>query len=328
MKTYKNLYDKICDFENLHRAYKQAIKCKRYRREILEFSRDLEANLLGIQRDLVYQTYEHGSYREFIVWESKKRVIKAAPFRDRVIHHALCNIIEPIFDCGFIDQSYACRKDKGTHKAIKKLQSYLRAVGKQAYCLQCDISKYFGSIDHIILKSILRKKIADVKTLWLIEKIINSSCDLSATGIPIGNLTSQLFANIYLNELDRFIKHQLRGKYYLRYMDDFLILGEVKKSLEVLKVIIQSYLTIKLKLTLHPHKAVIFPVRIGIDFLGYKIFSYHKLLRPSTVKRFAKKSHCVEGIKSWLAYARFGNSWRLCSQLGFVAPSNFLGSGI
>lgn len=322
MKTYKNIYDRICDFENLHRAYKQAIKCKRYRREILEFSRNLEANLFEIQHDLIFQTYKHGSYREFVVWESKKRIIKAAPFRDRVIHHALCNIIEPIFDRGFIDQSYACRKGKGTHKAVNKLQSYLRATGKQAYCLQCDISKYFSSIDHTILKSILHKKIRDVKTRWLIEEIINSSCDRTAIGIPIGNLTSQLFANIYLNELDQFIKHQLRERYYLRYMDDFLILGSVKKSLEKLKITLQNYLVTKLKLTLHPNKAVIFPVRIGVDFLGYKIFGTYKLLRQSTVKRFIKKFHRAEGVKSWLAYARFGNSWRLCHKLGFAAPSN------
>jgi len=207
MKTYNNLFNKIYSFENLHLAYLKASRCKRYRDNVLEFSYNLEGNLLKLQKELLNQTYQHGKYREFIVKDLKKRHIKAAPFRDRVVHHALCNIIEPIFDKGFICDSYACRKDKGTHKAIKKTQIFLRSISdvkakkallEDTYCLQCDISKYFASIDHKILLNLIKKKIADKKVLWLIQGILDSSYDNEpGKGIPIGNLTSQLFANIY-----------------------------------------------------------------------------------------------------------------------------------
>ena len=342
MKTCKNLFDKICSFENLHLAYLKARKCKRYRSEILKFSYNLEENLLKLQEELINQTYQHGGYREFIVCDSKKRKIKAAPFRDRVVHHALCNIIEPIFDRGFIYDTYACRENKGTHRAIKRLEKFIKSVNStlreremnlrapKIYCLQCDVSKYFDSIDHQILFSLLRKKIADPKALWLIKIIVESSNKEPGKGIPIGNLTSQLFANVYLNELDQFVKHQLRIKYYIRYMDDFLILHFNKKELHKIKNQIQMFLRDKLKLELHPKKADIFPVDRSVDFLGYRIFRNHRLLRKSSVKRFIKRVKIYrkrmentlmteekfnQSLDSWLAYARFGNSWRLRQNL-------------
>ena len=337
MKTHKNLFNRICTFDNLHQAYLGARKCKRYRQEILQFSWNLEENLLQIQDELKNQTYKHGQYIKFIIQDSKKREIKAAPFRDRVMHHALCNIIEPIFDHGFIYDSYACRKNKGTHRAIKRLEKFLRSVAErerervdsrqQIYVLKCDISRYFASIDHKILLLIIKKKITDSKTLWLIKEIINSSFEQKpGRGIPIGNLTSQLFANIYLNALDQFVKHTLREKYYIRYMDDFLILDYNKKKLHLLKNQINQFLREKLKLEFHPQKANIFPANLGIDFLGYRIFGTHRLLRKSTVKRFVKRTRSYQkklkenlmpeekfnqSLQSWLAYAKFGNSWGL-----------------
>ena len=342
MKTYKNLFNKICSFENLHLAYLKARKCKRYKDEILKFSWNLEENLLKLQKELMSQTYQHGGYREFVVCDSKKRKIKAAPFKDRVVHHALCNIIEPIFDREFIYDTYACRENKGTHRAIKRLEKFIKSVNStlreremnfpasKIYCLQCDVSKYFDSIDHQILFSLLRKKIADPKALWLIKIIVESSNKEPGKGIPIGNLTSQLFANVYLNELDQFVKHQLRIKYYIRYMDDFLILHFNKKELHKIKNQIQMFLRDKLKLELHPKKADIFPVDRSVDFLGYRIFRNHRLLRKSTVKRFIKRVKIYrkrmentlmteekfnQSLDSWLAYARFGNSWRLRQNL-------------
>lgn len=361
MKIYNNLFDQICSFENLHLAYLKARKCKRYRSEILKFSYNLEENLLKLQEELLSQTYRHGGYREFIVCDSKKRVIKAAPFRDRVVHHALCNIIEPIFDKGFIYDSYACRKGKGTHKAIKRLESFWRAAEysggglkrKNLFCLQCDVSKYFDSIDHKILLAIVKKKIIGGKTLRLLEEIINSGYskkvyenlfDFKLTGIPVGNLTSQLFANIYLNELDQFVKHKLREKFYIRYMDDFLILSHDKKMLHNLKQTIKEFLSEKLALTPHPKKANIFPIRTGlpamrdarrggrgIDFLGYRIFGNYRLLRKSTIKRFVKRTKANQkklaertmtqeeldrSLRSWAAYAGFGDTRGLRRKMG------------
>lgn len=338
MRTYSNLFQQICSFKKLHFSYFKARKCKRYRDYVLEFGRNLEKNLIKLNQELLNQTYCHGSYREFIVCDSKKRHIRAAPFRDRIVHHALCNVIEPIFDKSFIFDSYACRKEKGTHQAIKRLRKFLKTLSKEKrniYCFQADISKYFDSIDHDILFSLIKKKIKDKKILWLVKEILDSCCirkiykDLFSfrqIGIPIGNLTSQLFANIYLNEIDQFAKHGLKEKYYLRYMDDFLFLSYSKKDLFQIKEKINLFLRENLKLTLHPKKANIFNVKNGIYFLGYRNFANYRLLKKDTVKRFIKRQKFYQkklnqglmsqkkfnaSLSSWLAYAKFGDSWRL-----------------
>ena len=333
------MFEKFYSFENLYLAYLKARKCKSYREEILKFSYNLEENLLRLGSELKSQIYHHGFYREFTVNDSKRRRIKAAPFQDRVVHHALCNVIEPIFDKGFIFDNYACRREKGTHKAIKRLERFLKStsdsrgskINKNLYALKCDISKYFASINHKILLRLVEKKIADRKVLWLVKEILNSTYEEKpGVGIPIGNLTSQLFASIYLNELDQFIKHKLRIKYYLRYMDDFLILDFEKKKLHQIKEEIKEFLQTELKLELHPKKANIFLVKNGIDFLGYQVFTTYKLLRKSTVKRFMKRTRVYQkrlkkgvlsqekfnnSLQSWMAYAKFGNSWRLRKKL-------------
>lgn len=338
MKTYKNLFDSICSFENLHLAYLKARKCKKYRDYVLEFSYNLEKNLLKLREELLNQTYRHGSYREFIVCDAKKRHIKAAPFRDRIVHHALCHIVEPIFNKSFIYDSYACRESKGTHSAIKRLQSFLRNRSL-IYCLQADISKYFDSIDHDVLLFLIKRKIKDQKVIWLMKKIIDSCYthriytnlfNFRTTGIPIGNLTSQLFANIYLDQLDQLAKHQLRMRYYLRYMDDFLILHSSKQKLHQIKQEIGIFLQDKLRLKLHPKKVNIFPTKKGICFLGYRNFEKYRLLRKDTVKRFVKRTKIYQkklnaglmtqerfnnSFQSWLAYAQFGNSWHLIQNL-------------
>jgi len=334
MKTYNNLFNKVCSFQNLHLAYLKARKCKRYRNEILKFSYNLESNLSNLQKQLLDQTYKHGSYREFIIHDLKKRQIKAPCFRDRVVHHALCNVIEPIFDKGFIYSSFACRKEKGTHKAIKRLKRFIKSAETKSfsdlYCLQCDISKYFDSINQSILFSLIEQKISDKKVLWLIKKILNSSHREINTGIPIGNLTSQLFANIYLDELDKFIKHKFRIKYYIRYMDDFLILDHNKKKIHQIKEEIQEFLQNKLKLKLHPKKANVYPIKHSVNFLGYKIFKNYMLLRKNTVKRFIKRIRSYQKklmkklinkrkfnnfLSSWVIYAKLANSWQLRKDL-------------
>ncbi|MDE2144477.1 MAG: group II intron reverse transcriptase domain-containing protein [Patescibacteria group bacterium] len=328
------MFQKITDFENVHDAYNKARLCKRYRGLILEFGYNLEKNLLGLQWELKTRRYKHGGYREFVVTDSKKRTIKAAPFRDRVVHHALCNIIEPILDKGFIYDSYACRKGKGTHAAVIRLESFiksLRSVNEREreretaggvariYCLKCDIRKYFDTIDHETLLQILGKKIKDRDILWLMREIVESN----PQGIPIGNLTSQLFANVYLNELDHFVKRELKERYYIRYMDDFLILGTNKRRLALIKERVRAYLGDRLKLELHPKKAEVFPIDRGIDFLGYVIRGRRRFLRKSTVKRFMKKKRYydrmikdgkipplrIEKIRaSWRGYAGFARA--------------------
>lgn len=369
MKTHKNLFQEVYKIENLYNAYLKARKGKNHIAEVIEFTYNLESELLKLQKELINQTYKTGKYRHFIIFEPKERKISALPFRDRVVHHAICNVIEPIFDKTFIYDSYACRTGKGTHAGANRIQNFIKKAKSNYYVLKCDVSKYFPSVNHEILKKIIRKKIVDEELLQLLDKIIdspdlenseketsvlyttedNSSTakpDCSArnlllvdnnksyskpdcSGIPIGNLTSQLFANIYLNKLDEYIKYELRIKYYIRYMDDFIILHESKEYLHEVKNKIIS-LFVSMRLTLHPKKANIFPVALGIDFLGYRIFPNHRLVRKSTVKRFLKnakgkirqysKSYIgfdklMESFNSWESYMNNGNSYNLKKDL-------------
>ena len=325
MKTYKNLFDKVCSYETLYNSYLKARRGKTKSARVLNFSYNLEQELSELQNELKNQTFRTGKYNHFIIFEPKKRKISALPFRDRVVHHAIHFVIEPIFEKKFIYDSYACRKMKGTHAGADRLQKFIQKVNKDYYVLKCDVSKYFPSVNHEVLKKCIRKKIADEKLLWLLDDIIDSTEE----GIPIGNLTSQLFANIYLNELDEFIKYDLKIKYYIRYMDDFIILHESKKYLHGVKGKIKL-LFVSIKLTMHPKKANIFPVASGIDFLGYRIFSKHRLVRKSTVKRFLKNikvkikkynlefvdfSKLMESFNSWNAYVSHANSYRLKKSL-------------
>ncbi len=285
MKTFNNLFTQIYDYRNLYDAFLLAQRRKRNKSDVLEFESHLESNLWDIQNDLIYKTYQPGEYKTFYVYDPKVRLIMAAPFRDRVVHHALCNIIEPIFERRFIDTSFACRVGKGVDAGVDKVTQYLFETRKKygkMYCLKCDIRKYFQSIDKRILRSIVFRKIRCRETRWLIDVILNST--EGKRGIPVGNLPSQLFANVYLNELDHFVKEQLKEKYYIRYMDDFLILHPDKKRLQKDWAIIESYLQDKLHLELN-QKTAACPVKQGIDFLGYRIYDGHKLLRKRYIKR-------------------------------------------
>lgn len=338
-KTFNNLYSDIYSFQNLFKAYLKARKNKRYHEEVLKFSANLEENLIQLQNDLIYKTYEPGRYREFYVYDPKTRLVMAAPFRDRVLHHAVCNIIEPIFDRTFIHHSYACRSGKGTHAGVKCTVDFLRgAVHKygKVYCFKADISKYFPSINHDILRSIIRKKIRCKDTLWLIDTILDSTAandEINPVGIPIGNLTSQLFANVYLNELDYYMKHKQRVKCYVRYMDDFVVLHHDKRYLHNLWRATEDFLCNSLALKMN-HKTSIFPIEQGIDFLGYRIWPGRRLLRKANVKRIkriAKKfareyrkgnvslSKIRAVMSSWLGHARQADvsnlRWRMESAI-------------
>lgn len=230
MKTLKNVFEQVVDYDNLYRAYLNARLCKRYRYEVLNFSAHLEDNLVKLQKELIDRTYTLGKYREFYIYEPKKRLIMAQPFKDRVVQWAIYQVLNPVFAQGYITDSYACIKERGTHKAVKRLHYWLRQVGKKPekyYFLKLDISKYFYRIDHDVLMGILKRKIRDDDMIFLLDKIVNSSETnfglppgkspgevkrsdrVSEKGMPVGNLSSQMFANLYLNELDQFGTHTL-----------------------------------------------------------------------------------------------------------------------
>jgi hypothetical protein len=246
---------------------------------------NFEENIIDLQNCLMWKSYEQSRYHEFKVYEPKERIIFALPFRDRVLQHALINIIEPIFEKSFIYDNYACRTNKGTIAAILKLEEFLGDHTKGSYFLKADIKKYFYSIDHDILKRIIRRKISCADTLKLIYLIIDTT---DGPGIPIGNLTSQLFANIYLNELDQFCKHTLKAKHYIRYMDDFIILSEDRDYLRMCFAEIENFVNTELRLSLNS-KSYIEKISKGIDFLGYRHWKNFRLLRKSNMKKNVKK---------------------------------------
>jgi len=302
MKTAKNLYHRIVLFENLLDAAKKAAKGKRERRYVLEFFEKLEDNIFQLQEELRNLTYKPGNYTTFSIYEPKKRMISAAPFRDRVVHHALINIIGPILEKSFIYDNYANRKGKGTHLAIRRYQRYLRTF---TYVLKCDIKKYFPTIDHIVLKQMIRKKIGDKPTLWLVDLIIDSSnvqefvCDYfpddslfspldRRKGLPIGNLTSQYFANFYLDRLDHFIKETLGCKGYVRFVDDFVLFSNSKRALWHWLRRIERFLE-KLRLKLNPNRIMLYPAKVGTAFLGQMIFKSHRRLCNKNVRKFYKR---------------------------------------
>jgi retron-type reverse transcriptase len=320
MKTYTNLYENAFSFKALLQAYKRARRGKRYRTVALTFSEQLESNILALRNSLYSGTYEQGHYHKFIVHDAKKRNIQAAPFRDRVVHQAVHVVLEPIFDRSFIFDSYACRKGKGTFAAILRFEQFAKS---NTYVLTGDISKYFANIDHAILMQLLAKRIADKKMLRLCEIIIDSSHETQGKGIPIGNLTSQLFANIYLNELDQFVKQRLGVHAYVRYMDDFMLMSNNKAFLHDAKKQIEDFVRDTLALALHPKKSEVIPLCVGIEYLGYRIFPHYRKLKKVTVQRFIKRTKraqemvkvvaggggtLLESMQSWLVYAQKARS--------------------
>ncbi len=258
-----------------------------------KFNLKLEDNIFQLHYELKHKIYLHSTYYHFYINDPKRRHISKACVKDRIVHQALYQILYPIFDKTFIYDSYSSRLNKGTHKAIHRLKNYCDKVSsnniRKCYVLKCDIQKFFDSIDHSILLKLIQKKIQDKNTLWLIKDILDSFQKEQSKGLPLGNITSQLFCNIYLNELDQFVKHNLKIKYYLRYCDDFLMLSKSRRYLLNLIPKINNFLKIKLKLNLHPNKILIGKYSQGIDFLGYVILPYHKTLRTKTKKRMFRK---------------------------------------
>lgn len=267
--------------------------------DVAEFTVKLSSNISDLYRDLLYSNYAHGLYESFIINNPKMRIIHKATVRDRLLHHSIYRILYPIFDRRFIFDSYSCRDFKGTHKALNRFRQFARKVSKNhrrtCWVLKCDVRKCFASIDHEVLMRVLRRHIADEATLELLWKVINSFHSEKTgsvggvgglgKGLPLGNLTSQLLVNIYLNELDQFVKHGLKQRYYIRYADDFIIMHEDRDTLTDILPKIRDFLRYELKLELHPNKVSIETVSSGIDFLGWVHFSKYRVLRTTTKKR-------------------------------------------
>ncbi len=341
MKTYKNLYSKVCSYENLELAFKKARKRKTLKQYVVEFEENLKDNLLQLQSELLLHSYKPSPLKTFILRDPKTRKISVSKFRDRVVHHAICNIIEPIFDKRFIYDSYANRKFKGVHSALKRFDYFKRKVtenGKKlrntcnnnqviGFVLKADIKHYFENIDHRTLLEILERRIKDKRLMWLIKRILeNHNTKIKDKGMPLGNLTSQFFANVYLNELDQFVKYKLKAKYYLRYVDDFVILHPSKQQLEYYKAEIAQLLNKELKLSLHPDKCKIFSLYRGVNLLGFRVFYYFTLLRKRNINKLfirlerqkedykrglTTKEEVLQSFQGWNGYASTADTYKL-----------------
>ncbi len=367
MKTYKDLYAYLCSMGNLTIAWRKARKGKTLNDSIIEFEEDVERNLINLHKELSTKTYFPRALETFILRDPKTRVISKSHFRDRVVHHALINVIGPIFERRFIYDSCANQKKKGSLFALKRFKKFQRKATRNftraGFCLKADIEippnsvtlqsgisnrhsrtkgdtingnvyikHYFQEVDHGILLEMMRRKIKDEDVLWLISKILNNNVsDIGEggerrKGMPLGNLTSQFFANIYLNELDYFVKHKLKAKYYIRYVDDFVILHKSRMQLDVWKEQIDNFLKNDLKLELHPDKSRIICLKRGVDFVGFRNYYSSRLLRKRNISTMRRKirrykfginsfEKTLEIYKGWQAYAQWGNTYKLRKQI-------------
>lgn len=331
-------YNNIITVENLLRAWEEFLRGKKKRNDVAIFQNRLMDNIFSIHRDLKEKTYIHGEYVAFKINDPKPRDIHKAAVRDRLVHHLLYRALYEYFDSKFIYDSYSCRIDKGTHRAINRFRDFGKIVSKNntltCWVLKGDIKKFFASIDHAVLKNILAKHIKDKDLLRLLGRIISSfnTEGKHGVGLPLGNLTSQLLVNIYMNEFDHFVKRALEAPYYIRYADDFVFLHKSKKYLESLITQISEFLGTHLKLTLHPDKLFIKTLASGVDFLGWVHFPDHRVLRTTTKKRMFRnikiKEAKPETIQSYLGLISHGNSWKLRRQIEskILHPSNVIDS--
>ncbi len=287
---------------------------KRRRKDIILFSLNLTDNILSLHRDLVRKKYRHGPYRAFKINDPKPRDIHKAQVRDRLLHHAIYRILYPYFDRGFIFDSYSCRINKGTHRAINRFREYAWKIScnhtKTVWVLKCDIRKFFASIDHNILKKVLKRHIKDENALWLLGRVIDSF----PAGLPLGNLTSQLLVNVLMNGFDQFVKRELKVKHYIRYADDFVIFSRDENRAWELVPKIKNFLENNLRLELHPQKVSVITLASGVDFLGWVHFLTHRVLRTSTKRRMLKriKIHTTqETINSYLGTMKHGNTYKI-----------------
>lgn len=318
-KQLGHTYNDIISTENLLGAWKEFLKGKRNKKDVQLFQYQLSDNILSLYNDLKNKTYKHGGYKAFNISDPKPRNIHKASVRDRLLHRAIYRKFYPFFDRTFIADSFSCRIGKGTHRALNRFRSFSYKVGKNntrtCWILKCDVKKFFANINHEILMKILAGYIQDKDILWLLNQIIESFYLVKrGVGLPLGNLTSQILVNIYMNEFDRFMKHKLKTRCYIRYCDDFVVFLENKKLLENLVPFIKDFLWNKLKLVLHPDKILIKTLVSGIDFLGWVHFPNHRVLRTITKRRMIKRikeNSTKETISSYFGLLGHGNTWKL-----------------
>ncbi len=338
-------YELISSWDNLWLAYRFAAKGKRGTHTVAAFELQVADRLLALQHELRSKTYRPGAYCNFVIHEPKRRKISAAPFRDRVVHHALCNLIEPVFESRFIQNSYANRVGKGTHRAINRLQDWSR---QYRYVLRCDVVQHFPSLDHALLYAKLERLIDDKDILWLASSIINSGDGVLANeytpvffpgddllslcrprGLPIGNLTSQFWSNVYLSDFDWFVKRELGCAAYLRYVDDFTLFADDKQKLWRWKTAIIDRLAQE-RLTIHEAETQVLPTRCGIPWLGFVVYPTHRLLKRRNAVNFTRKfEHLLDlyetrqisfaeldaSVKGWVNHVHYADTWGLREHL-------------
>ncbi|TSC94175.1 MAG: Uncharacterized protein CEN87_628 [Parcubacteria group bacterium Licking1014_1] len=326
-------FEDIISAENILEAWQEFLRGKRNKPDAQGFQLHLMDNIFILHNDLVNHTYKHGSYQQFRINDPKPRIIHKASVRDRILHRAVYRILYPFFDKKFIADSFSCRNNKGTHKAINKLRKFTNIVSKNntrtCWILKCDIKKFFASVDQKTLIEILCKHIDDKNIINLLKEIIFS---FEPNGLPLGNLTSQLFANVYLNEFDQFVKHILRVKFYIRYADDFVLFSENKGYLENIIPLIDNFLQNELKLVLHQDKIYIKRLNSGMDFLGWINFFGYKILRIKTKNRILKRikeNLKLEMLNSYLGLLKHGNTREIRKKLlDYFCKNELLGGGV
>lgn len=313
----------MISIDNLLLAWQEFLKDKKKKKDVQEFQFNLMDNLSSLHEELLNNTYKHGEYQLFYINDPKPRIIHKASVKDRLLHHAVYRILYPFFDEKFIADSFSCRINKGMHRAIERFRKFSYIVSKNntktCWILKCDIKKFFHSIDQNILMGILEKYITDENIINLLRKIIISfNSGTERKGLPLGNLTSQLFCNIYMNEFDQFVKHKMKIKYYIRYADDFVIFSEDKQYLKSVVAEMSSFLKGRLKLSLHPDKIAIKTLHSGVDFLGWVNFYNHRVLRTSTKRRMFRKlknNFNQQRVNSYLGMISHGNTYKIKQKL-------------
>jgi len=316
-------FEDIFSFESILESFNEFKRNKKYKNDVVAFSMNLIGNLFSLHNDLMSGVYKHGGYRHFKISDPKPRDIHKASVRDRIVHHCIYRSLYPHFNRYFVHDSYSCRFEKGTHKAVRRFESFGRKESKNntktIWALKGDIKKCFASVDHDILKLVLRNYLRCDKILNITGSIIDSfNSGFSGSGIPLGNLTSQLFINIYLNEFDQFMKRELKTKFYIRYADDFIVLSRDKDYLWELVPKIADFLGEELKLSLHPNKLFVKTLASGVDFLGWIQFPNHRVLRTSTKNRVFKKlekEFKKETVASYLGMLKYGNTFKLSEKI-------------
>jgi retron-type reverse transcriptase len=316
-------YQYTTSIENLLNVWRHFLSGKRYKQDVIQFQIKLARNLDELHDKLERKIYIHGPYSVFTIADPKPRIIHKASVRDRVVHHLIYKTLYWHFHFRFIHDSYSCRLNKGPHKAIDRFNTFARRVSKNhtrtCYVLKCDIKKFFASINQEILLKILERHIADSDLLWLIRQVVSSFFSIRlGVGLPLGNLTSQLLANVYLHEFDMYVKQELRVKYYIRFADDFLVLSDDKKYLESLLPLLQNFLQDKLHLIMHEYKVFIKTCASGVDFLGWVNFPYYRQLRTITKRKMVRKLQGYpkkETVNSYRGLLTHGNTYKLRKKL-------------